>query len=61
MADVKDRRKKPVKVSKEKRDMRVTVCKMCGTHRALIRKYNLYICRRCFKENAKDLGFKKLD
>jgi len=36
-------------------------CRFCGTQRGLIRKYNLYICRRCFKDYAKDLGFKKLD
>lgn len=36
-------------------------CKFCETQRGLIRKYNLYICRRCFKDYATELGFKKLD
>jgi ribosomal protein S14 len=35
-------------------------CKICGNSRALIRSYNLYICRRCFREVAKDIGFEKL-
>ncbi|KAJ1974001.1 40S ribosomal protein S29 [Dimargaris verticillata] len=36
-------------------------CRVC-THRAgLIRKYQLNICRQCFRENAKDIGFKKLN
>jgi len=35
-------------------------CRICGTSRGLIRSYDLYICRRCFREVAKDLGFKKL-
>jgi small subunit ribosomal protein S14 len=34
-------------------------CRRCGTHRAIIRKYGLFICRRCIREIAKDLGFRK--
>ncbi|MEM1688871.1 MAG: 30S ribosomal protein S14 [Candidatus Anstonellales archaeon] len=34
-------------------------CKICGTTRGLIRKYGMYICRRCFREHAEKLGFKK--
>jgi small subunit ribosomal protein S29e len=34
-------------------------CKMCGNQKALIRKYGLYICRQCFKENVTQLGFVK--
>ncbi len=50
------------KLSKtDKRLKRSRKCKFCGTQRGLIRKYNLYICRRCFKDYAQDLGFKKLD
>ncbi|MHA1377744.1 MAG: 30S ribosomal protein S14 [Candidatus Helarchaeota archaeon] len=35
------------------------MCRRCGTHRAIIRSYGLYICRRCFREVATKLGFKK--
>jgi small subunit ribosomal protein S14 len=35
-------------------------CRLCGSSRGVIRKYNLYICRRCFREVADKLGFKKL-
>ncbi len=34
-------------------------CRLCGTSRGLIRSYNLRICRRCFREAARDLGFEK--
>jgi len=34
-------------------------CKRCGGHEAVIRRYGLYICRRCFREVAPKLGFKK--
>ena len=34
-------------------------CRRCGSTRAHIQKYNLHLCRRCFRENAKELGFKK--
>ncbi len=35
-------------------------CRMCGGKRGHLSKYNLNICRRCFREVAKELGFKKL-
>ncbi|MEK6940332.1 MAG: 30S ribosomal protein S14 [Nanoarchaeota archaeon] len=36
-------------------------CKRCGTTHGFIGKYHLGICRRCFRENAQKLGFKKYD
>ena len=35
-------------------------CRICGTSRGLIRSYSLYLCRRCFRENAPNIGFEKL-
>ncbi len=32
-------------------------CRRCGTHRGIIRRADLLICRRCFREVAKELGF----
>eukprot|EP00818_Percolomonas_sp_WS_P006992 CAMPEP_0117439138 /NCGR_PEP_ID=MMETSP0759-20121206/2413_1 /TAXON_ID=63605 /ORGANISM="Percolomonas cosmopolitus, Strain WS" /LENGTH=56 /DNA_ID=CAMNT_0005230849 /DNA_START=39 /DNA_END=209 /DNA_ORIENTATION=+ len=34
-------------------------CRVCANHHGLIRKYGLFICRQCFKENAKSIGFRK--
>ena len=34
-------------------------CKRCGDYTAVIQKYKLYLCRRCFREVANSLGFKK--
>ena len=34
-------------------------CERCGSFKGVIRKYNLYYCRHCFREVAKELGFKK--
>ena len=34
-------------------------CRLCGTARGLIRAHKLYICRRCFREAAKNIGFTK--
>ncbi len=36
-------------------------CRVCGTRQAVIRKYKLLVCRRCFKEIAGKIGFKKFD
>jgi len=34
-------------------------CSICRTNRGLIHKYNLNICRRCFREVAYRIGFRK--
>lgn len=34
-------------------------CRRCGTYNAVIRAYGLTLCRRCFREVAPKLGFKK--
>ncbi|RDE12646.1 MAG: 30S ribosomal protein S14 [Candidatus Thorarchaeota archaeon] len=34
-------------------------CFRCGTHQALIRRFGLNMCRRCFRETAKKMGFRK--
>lgn len=34
-------------------------CQRCGTHHGHIDKYGLNICRRCFREVAIKMGFKK--
>ncbi|MEW6295417.1 MAG: 30S ribosomal protein S14 [Candidatus Diapherotrites archaeon] len=40
-------------------DKRKAVCKICGNNPGMIRKYGLNICRRCFKDYAEKLGFRK--
>jgi len=32
----------------------------CHSRSGIIRKYDIMICRRCFRENAKAIGFQKL-
>ena len=34
-------------------------CRFCDSARALIRSYNLRICRRCFREVGEEIGFRK--
>ena len=34
--------------------------RVCGNHWGLIRKYGLMVCRQCFRDYAKDMGFKKV-
>ena len=34
-------------------------CVRCGRNRGHISKYNLHLCRQCFREIATRLGFKK--
>lgn len=39
--------------------MGAQVCQRCGSRDAVIQKYNLYLCRQCFREIAYSLGFRK--
>ena len=34
-------------------------CRRCGNAHAIIRKYGLYYCRKCMREVAKSIGFRK--
>jgi small subunit ribosomal protein S14 len=34
-------------------------CRRCGTYHGFIGKYGLNLCRRCFREVATKIGFKK--
>jgi len=34
-------------------------CRVCSNQWGLIRKYGLNVCRQCFREYAKDIGFTK--
>ncbi|HDN82953.1 MAG TPA: 30S ribosomal protein S14 [Candidatus Altiarchaeales archaeon] len=42
-----------------KMDARNLRCSICGSNRGVIHKYGLGICRKCFRENAEKIGFKK--
>jgi ribosomal protein S14 len=43
----------------EKFNARNLRCTVCGTNKGLIHKYGLNICRRCFREDAYSIGFRK--
>jgi len=34
-------------------------CRRCGNAHGVIRKYGLYYCRKCMREIAKSIGFRK--
>lgn len=42
------------------RVIRVLYSRVCGNTHGLIRKYGLNMCRQCFKDYAKDIGFVKV-
>lgn len=46
---------------KERSCGRNSKCKRCGTYHGLISKYGLKLCRRCFREVALKMGFKKFN
>ena len=35
------------------------VCKRCGSNKGFIEKYGINLCRKCFREMAHKIGFKK--
>lgn len=36
-------------------------CRMCNGQKGMIYKYNLRVCRRCFKDFAREIGFTKFN
>lgn len=36
-------------------------CQRCGAYGPVIRRYDLVLCRNCFREAAPKLGFKKYE
>ncbi len=34
-------------------------CRRCGREEGLVTRYEIYLCRQCFREVARDMGFKK--
>lgn len=52
-------KQKPRKERKHGKGMRP--CSRCGAYGPVIRRYNLYVCRHCFREVATKLGFKKYE
>ncbi len=34
-------------------------CRRCGREQGLVGKYDIWLCRQCFREIAPDMGFKK--
>ncbi|MCW3976515.1 30S ribosomal protein S14 [Candidatus Bathyarchaeota archaeon] len=52
----KQRSKKEYKFGKGSRP-----CRRCGSYGSVIRRYGLDLCRQCFREVAKQLGFDKYE
>ncbi|MBI2598510.1 MAG: 30S ribosomal protein S14 [Candidatus Diapherotrites archaeon] len=48
-----------MKEQKTNSEKYMVLCKRCRNDKGVIRKYNLNICRRCFKDIALNIGFKK--
>jgi small subunit ribosomal protein S14 len=51
--------KAPLTKKNAKMDARNLRCSICKCHRGVIHKYHLEICRRCFREVANRIGFRK--
>jgi len=47
------------KPKKRKYGKGVHICRKCGNRKGVISKYGLFYCRRCFREEAEKLGFRK--
>jgi len=42
-----------------KRTDQLRSCQRCGREQGLVGKYDIYLCRQCFREIARGMGFKK--
>jgi small subunit ribosomal protein S14 len=42
-----------------KRTEQLQSCQRCGREQGLVGKYDIWLCRQCFREIARGMGFKK--
>ena len=42
-----------------KRTKQLRECQRCGRKQGLVGKYDIYLCRQCFREVSRSMGFKK--
>jgi len=42
-----------------KRTGQLRACQRCDREQALVGKYDIWLCRQCFREVARNMGFKK--
>ncbi len=42
-----------------KRTDQIQECQRCGRKQGLVGKYDIWLCRQCFREIAREMGFKK--
>ncbi|NHN47227.1 30S ribosomal protein S14 [Halostella sp. JP-L12] len=42
-----------------KRTEQMEQCQRCGRKQGLVGKYDIWLCRQCFREVARSMGFKK--
>ncbi|NGM69455.1 30S ribosomal protein S14 [Natronolimnobius sp. AArcel1] len=42
-----------------KRTGQMEQCQRCGRKQGLVGKYDINLCRQCFREIAREMGFKK--
>lgn len=55
-----EQRKKRISIDRRTKTNPNVFSRVCAHRAGLIRKYNLNICRQCFREYASDIGFNKV-
>ncbi|MGA3199837.1 MAG: 30S ribosomal protein S14 [Halobacteriota archaeon] len=43
----------------EKKRREAHECRRCGRKQGLVTKYEIFLCRQCFREIARDMQFEK--
>ncbi|MFA5382716.1 MAG: 30S ribosomal protein S14 [Candidatus Micrarchaeia archaeon] len=59
MAEKKKKNMKGISYEEKFKGKNDAKCKICGSTRSVIHSYKLQLCRKCFREMAEDIGFRK--
>ena len=59
MAEKEKKKQKGMPIEHKFQGKGMRKCRFGGSARALIRSYGMKICRRCFREVAEEIGFRK--
>ncbi|WP_254271832.1 30S ribosomal protein S14 [Haloarcula marina] len=46
-------------VAESERTGQLESCQRCGREQGLVGKYDIWLCRQCFREISRGMGFKK--
>jgi len=59
MSESESESEEPTGEQAAKRTEQLRECQRCGREQGLVGKYDIWLCRQCFREVSRSMGFRK--